>query len=61
MVTEHCSGGELFSLVEREGCLDESEAAWVSLQLVTALAYLHEKGICHRDIKPENILFSTRK
>ena len=26
-------------------------------QIVSAVAYCHEKGICHRDLKPENVLF----
>jgi glycogen synthase kinase 3 beta len=31
-----------------------------SFQLLSALRYLHNKGICHRDIKPANVLIDTR-
>ena len=28
-------------------------------QLLTAVSYMHKKGVVHRDIKPENILFTS--
>lgn len=32
----------------------------VVLQLVSAIAYMHERNIAHRDLKPENILLVSK-
>jgi len=53
-VIEHLSGGDLHDrLADR--LLSESEAARVMFQLLSAVAYLHERGIIHRDVKLENV------
>ena len=66
LVTDLCQGRELFERIvektsENNGwpCLAEDEAARTIYQILTAVSYLHERGIVHRDIKPENILFET--
>jgi len=67
LVTDLCQGGELFDKIcERSSntnngavCFDESEAARIMYQILTAVQYMHQHGIAHRDIKPENILFET--
>lgn len=40
------------------GAYDENTARNVYKQILTGIAYLHEKDVCHRDIKPANILVS---
>lgn len=63
IVTEICTGGELFDLVvdstTDNGCLPEDQAMSIIKALLESVQYLHSKDIVHRDIKPENLLFSS--
>lgn len=59
IVTELCRGGELFDQLARHRNLSEPVARRVMLQVLSALAYLHARGIMHRDIKPENVLLAS--
>ncbi|CAI7929766.1 unnamed protein product [Closterium sp. NIES-54] len=59
LVTELCSGGDLFDLVDRSGNgLDEASAAKIFVQIIRAVRWCHAHRIVHRDIKPENILLT---
>lgn len=53
---ELATGGELFSRVISSGSLTEAEARPYFVQLMQAVAYMHEQGVVHRDLKLENIL-----
>ena len=56
LVTDLCSGGELFDVITRKG-LTEREAALAVVDMLSAVRYLHGKRILHRDLKPENLLY----
>ena len=62
LVVERCHGGTLLEFVAETGGLSrEARASAVrklAVQLVTALASMHRRGIAHADIKPENILLT---
>eukprot|EP00903_Cladosiphon_okamuranus_P009815 g9329.t1 len=66
LVTELCTGGELFDrILEKtesdEGRYSERDALTLVTKILSAIAYCHdEHNICHRDLKPENFLFKDR-
>lgn len=49
---------EIYSFIEVDVGMDPTVVHLIFRQLVSALSYLHEKGVCHRDIKPENLLMT---
>lgn len=58
LVTELCTGGELFDRIVARDHFTERDAREVVLTLLDAVAYCHRHGIIHRDLKPENILLA---
>lgn len=58
LVMEYLPGGDLYSLLQHLGSLDEDTAKVYTYQIVNALKYLRENGIIHRDLKPDNILIA---
>ena len=55
---QYCSGGELFDRIEPEIGMPEHQAQYFFHQLMSAVNYLHHRGVAHRDIKPENLLLT---
>jgi len=56
MVMEYIDGGNLETLVKRQGGFAEVEAIRYIYQVGSALTYIHKQGILHRDVKPANIM-----
>ena len=56
---ELAEGGDLFDKIESDVGVGEDVAHLYFQQLVSAVSYMHSKGVGHRDIKPENILLSS--
>lgn len=62
LVTELCTGGELYDRVidkaeSEEGHYSEEDAASLVKDILGAIAYCHDTvNIVHRDLKPENFL-----
>ena len=58
LLQELCTGGELLTKSQNTQ-LKEKEIARIFNQIMSAVAYCHDKGIVHRDLKLENILFAS--
>ena len=54
-VIDYCSGGSLYSYMQKEKVLTEEQAKFYAAQMVLALEHLHGQNIIYRDVKPENI------
>lgn len=63
LVTEYAGGGEMLSFLRmhKDNRLTETQAWPFVRQLISALCYLHERGVVHRDLKMENIMLDEKK
>jgi serine/threonine protein kinase len=57
LVTDFCSGGELFQ--HMNGSFSYDLALFYAAELVLALEHLHSRKVAYRDLKPENILLEA--
>ncbi|KAH3674918.1 hypothetical protein WICPIJ_009427 [Wickerhamomyces pijperi] len=60
IILEYCSRGDLYEAIQSDtGPQTTRDIINVTVQLIEAVEYAHNKGIYHRDIKPENVLIAT--
>ena len=55
-VLSYAGGGDLFFRLQQQCYLDEPSARVLFAEVVSALRYLHARGVIYRDLKPDNIL-----
>lgn len=56
---ELAEGGDLFDKIEADEGVGEDISHVYFTQLVSAVSFMHSKGVGHRDIKPENMLLTA--
>ena len=59
IVMEYVSGKSLKKMIQQRGALLTEEAIDIMLQLTSATAEAHRRGIIHRDIKPQNVIVKS--
>lgn len=58
LVLEYASGGDLHTLLKKNGSLDHPSTRFVAGETIAAILSIHEAGFVYCDLKPENILIT---
>jgi len=61
IIMSACEGGELFMGIEEDEGFSEKKASKIFGEMLSAIYYLHSRGIAHCDLKPENFLFKHKR
>ncbi len=60
IVMEYVEGRSLRELMRSEGPIDAGQAADITAEIASALAFAHRSGVVHRDVKPGNVLITPQ-
>lgn len=60
IVMTACSGGELFERIQADDGFSEKKASRLFADMLSAIFYIHSRGIMHCDLKPENFIFMNK-
>ena len=55
---EYVDGKTLKEIITDTGRMEQGLAVRITLQILSAIAHAHQRGIIHRDVKPQNIMVS---
>ena len=58
-IMDYACGGELFTLLRKEGQFLNDVALFYTVEAVLALEYMHSLNVVYRDMKPENLLIGA--
>jgi hypothetical protein len=58
-VTEFAEKGDLFKMLKKSVCFNDSQIFLILKDVLAAMDYIHSKSILHRDIKLDNILINN--
>ena len=60
MVIEMMDGGDGFDCIVQRTHYSEKNARDLSIALLYAVKYIHERGVALHDLKPQNLLLAPR-
>ena len=55
------NGGDVFDRIVEKNHYTELDARNLARELLSAVAYMHERGVAHRDLKPQNLLLVSKE